>query len=201
MCLSTMAGNLQLYLPPWVRARGLAIYAIALFSGQALGSVALGWLVHQVGLPWTLWAAAATLAMGSLLARWLPFVSLDGVDRTPTNYRHEPVLVVPAKEISGEVVVAVEYWVDPEDEHQFRVGMRAVRRIRMRTGATRWRLLRDAEAHRRYVEEYTVATWDEHELQLHKRLVASDQVSESVVTGLSDPPPRVIHLFRVGLGG
>jgi hypothetical protein len=71
----------------------------------------------------------------------------------------------------------------------------------MRTGATRWRLLRDAEAHRRYVEEYTVATWGEHELQLHKRLVASDNVSESVVTSLSDPPPRVIHLFRIGLGG
>jgi hypothetical protein len=104
-------------------------------------------------------------------------------------------------EISGEVVVAVEYWVAPEDEHRFRVGMQAVRRVRMRTGATRWRLLRDAEADRRYVEEYTVATWDEHELQLHKRLVASDQVSESIVTGLSDPPPRVIHLFRVGLGG
>jgi predicted MFS family arabinose efflux permease len=201
MCLSTMAGNLQFYLPAWVRARGLAIYAIALFSGQAFGSVALGWLVDQVGLPSTLWIAAAVLLLGAPLARWLPFVQLDDVDRTPTVYWHEPVLVIPTEEMGGEVVIAVEYWVDPADEQQFRVGMRAVRRVRMRTGATRWRLLRDAEAHRRYVEEYTVATWDEHELQLHKRLVASDNVSELVVTSLSDPPPRVIHLFRIGLDG
>ncbi|GAB3079827.1 MFS transporter [Intrasporangium mesophilum] len=201
ICLSTMAGNLQIYLPAWVRARGLAIYAIALFSGQAAGSVVLGVLVDEIGLPRTLWVAAAFLLLGVSLTRWVPFVQLDDVDRTPTAYWHEPVLVVPTEEIGGEVVVAVEYWVDPADEQQFRAGMRAVRRVRMRTGATRWRLLRDAEAHRRYVEEFTVSSWDEHERQLHQRLVASDTISESVVTALSDPPPRVIHLFRIGLGG
>ena len=97
-------------------------------------------------------------------------------------------------------MVAVEYWVDLEDAPAFRDSMRGLRRTRMRTGATTWRLLRDAEAPRRYIEEYTVATWAEHELQLRKRLVASDQLLESAVAVFSDPPPRVIHLFRIGPG-
>ena len=40
--LSTMNASLQLFLPEWVRARGLSVYLTVLFGSQAVGAVALG---------------------------------------------------------------------------------------------------------------------------------------------------------------
>ena len=196
-CLSTMAGAIQLYLPAWVRARGLAVYSVALFSGQTLGSVALGLLVEQVGLGPTLWVAAGTLALGAPLARWWPLVDVRGLDRRPAAYWPEPATVLDPDDLGGEVVVMVTYLLDDAHLDRFQEVMARVRRIRLRTGATSWRLLRDAETPRRYIEEYAVATWDEHARQRASRLVASDQQTEHEVARLCDGPPRVVRHLRL----
>ena len=65
----------------------------------------------------------------------------------------------------------------------------------MRTGAIRWELYRDGATPNRFVEAYTVLSWEDHLLQHHGRLTGADAAIEEQVDQLSDPPPQVAHLF------
>lgn len=47
--------------------------------------------------------------------------------------------------------------------------MRALRLSRLRTGAIRWELYRDGATPNRFVEAYTVLSWEEHLRQHHGR--------------------------------
>ena len=62
--LATMNGSLQVFLPGWVRARGLSIYQMVFAGGQALASLAWGLLASWIGVPAALLIAAAMMAIG-----------------------------------------------------------------------------------------------------------------------------------------
>ena len=47
----------------------------------------------------------------------------------------------------------------------------------------------------RFVEVFSVASWDEHLRQHDGRLTAADRDAEDAVGALSDPPPRAEHLL------
>ncbi len=194
---AAMSGAMQVYLPAWVRARGLALFSVALFGGQAIGSLVVGWAAHSFGLDVAFAGAAVVMAAGATFALWLPLKELQDIDRTPTAHWPEPVLVVDPDELGGEVAVSISYWIDPEDEAEFSALMEHVRRTRLRTGGNSWRLLKDGEIPRRFVEEYSVGSWQEHEYQHHWRLVASDKEWEDKASALSDPPREIQHLFRL----
>jgi predicted MFS family arabinose efflux permease len=198
LCLSTMAASMQLYLPAWVRARGLATYWMAMYGGQAVGSVLLGAVAQRWGLGTAFFVSALLLALGATMPFWLPLRQLDGIDRSPSIHWPEPQLVVDVEEIDGEVVVQVVYWVDQDVEEAFLTRMVAVRRARLRTGGTGWRLLKDAEIPRRFVEEYSVGSWDEHEYQHKHRMVVSDREQELDAAALSSPAPHIRRLYRFG---
>src|SRR6267143_325058 len=100
-----MAASMQLYLPAWVRTRGLATYWLAMFGGQALGSVVVGDGASEWGLGGAYFASAAALVLGATMARWLPVSQLDHIDRTPSTHWPEPNLVVDPVDIGGEVVI------------------------------------------------------------------------------------------------
>jgi len=191
------AGALQVYLPAWVRARGLAIYSMALFGGQAIGSLFVGWMADQFSLTIAFVTCAFLMAAGATMAWWLPLKELDGIDRTPIQTWLEPELVVDPGEASGSVQVRITYWIAPDDEAEFIRLMEPIRRIRLRTGALDWHLLKDGEVERRFVEEFLVGSWDEHRTQHEVRFVASDQEAADRVTALSDPAPNTRHLFEV----
>ncbi len=72
--------------------------------------------------------------------------------------------------------------------------MSQLRRSRMRTGATRWELYGSAEHPDRYVEQFRVATWAEHQRQHDGRLTAADQKVEELALAFSDPPATAEHL-------
>jgi hypothetical protein len=57
--LSTLNASMQLFLPSWVRARGLAYYLMVFQGGQAFGALAWGVLAQHVGLVRAGLAAAA----------------------------------------------------------------------------------------------------------------------------------------------
>lgn len=193
------AGALQVYLPAWVRARGLAVFSFALFGGQAIGSVLVGWSADAFGLTATFLAAGIVMGAGVTTVWWLPLKELDGIDRTPIQYWPEPQLIVDPGEVGGQVLVSITYWIDPQDEGDFLSCMGPVRRIRLRTGALDWTLLKDGEVERRFVEQFSVRSWDDHRIQHRVRLVASDQELENRVIALSEPAPEVRHLFQVNV--
>lgn len=194
--LAAIGGAVQVYLPAWVRARGLALMSLSQFGGQAIGSVIVGFVADFFGLTAAFVGSAVVMFVGASLTLWLPIHELEHVDRTPTQHWPEPDLIVDPGDFGGEVTVLIEYWIKAEDEEQFLWLMEHIRRTRLRTGGIDWRLMKDGEVANRYVEEYSVASWEEHEVQHHSRLVASDQEIEDQVEALSDPPRRVQHLFR-----
>ena len=197
--LASMAGAMQIYLPAWVRARGLATYSVALFGGQAVGALIIGRVNDEYGLHASFLFASIVMAIGSTQALWRPLKELDDIDRSPALYWPEPELVIdPAR--TAEVNVSITYWIDESDEPAFFDAMEHVRRTRLRTGGYQWGLYRDGETPRRFVETYSVSSWEEHEHQHAHRLVQSDRVVEERVIALSNPPREIKHLFREELG-
>jgi quinol monooxygenase YgiN len=93
------------------------------------------------------------------------------------------------------VLVTNTYTVAANVEEKFLEAMRALRLSRLQTGAIRWELYRDGAAPNRFVEAYTVPSWEEHLRQHHGRLTGADVAIEQEADRLSDPPPQVAHFF------
>lgn len=198
--LSSVNATLQLFLPAWVRARGLSVYQIVLFGAQAVGAVIWGVLAGPFGLATTFLIAAAIMLAGGLTVRRWPLFETAGVNRGREVYWPEPQLAVAPERESGPVVVTTTYTVQPENEQAFFQAMTWVRRSRLRTGASQWGLFRDGAAARRYVEFFVVPSWDEHLRQHHDRLTGADRENEERADALSDPPPQTAHFLSVDPG-
>ena len=141
--LATMNGTLQVFLPGWVRARGLSIYLMVFAGGQAVAALAWGLLAE-------LHRADADAADRRRAARRRRRQRADlaaprhaGWDRSLAVYWPEPHLVFEPELEDGPVVVIVTHTVAPERAAEFRAAMELVRRTRLRTGAQSWGLYRD----------------------------------------------------------
>lgn len=195
MVLSSVNAAMQLFLPNWVRARGLAVYQMVFAGAQAAGALVWGALSDASGLMIALVAATALMLAGVVTLRWWPMRDTSGLNREPAVFWPEPHLEVDPDELDGPVLVTASYPVSPEREEAFVAAMRDVRRSRLRTGAVRWGLFRDGERPGRFVEVYLVPTWDEHLRQHTGRLTGTDQAFEERARALADGPPEVSHLL------
>jgi MFS family permease len=193
--LSTMNAALQLFLPAWVRARGLSIYLTVFFGSQALGAVAWGAIAVPFGLRATFLIAAAVMAAGAATYRVWQLIDTSALDRSPAAFWPEPQLALAADPDDGPVVVRTVYTIEPDLEEHFLRAMARVRRSRLRTGATQWGLFRDGETPQVFVELFVVVSWDEHTRQHTDRFTADDQAIDDEVKGLSDPVAETSHLI------
>jgi quinol monooxygenase YgiN len=96
---------------------------------------------------------------------------------------------------AGPVLGAVHYTVAPERQPAFLEAMQQLRRSRLRTGGTRWELYRDGEQPNRFVELFSVPSWEEHLRQHAGRSTAMDRAVEEAVLAFSDPPAEADHLL------
>ncbi len=195
--LSTVNAELQLFLPAWVRARGLSVYQMVLFGAQGFGALMWGFIAAPIGIVPTFLIAAGVMLAGVATMRVWPLIDTTGMDRRTVQYWAEPSLAVDA-DPENPVVVQTSYTVTPEKEDPFLKAMTNVRLSRLRTGATQWGLFRDGEAPHRFVELYAVPSWAEHLRQHADRLTATDQVYEEEAEAFSDPP-ETSHLIAVDL--
>ena len=192
---STLQAELQLMLPAWVRARGVAVYMVTFTGAQTGGALLWGVVANRLGLrPAILAAAVAVLA--AALAGLLRRVPETGhLDPQPAVYWTDPRLAFDPQPDTGPVLIAVHFTVAPERQHDFLTSMEELRRSRRRTGATRWELYRDGEHPERFVEVFRVPTWEEHLRQHEGRLTASDRTIEEAALAFSDPPAWADHLL------
>lgn len=195
--LSDINAALQLFLPAWVRARGLSVYQMVLFGAQAFGAVLWGAIADPFGVVPAFLIAAGSLLVGLATIKWWPLIDTSGMDRRTVVYWPEPELVLDAKPESGPVVVEVVYTIATEKEEAFLEAMTRLRLSRLRTGATEWGLYRDGESAHKFVELFVVPSWDEHLRQHRDRLTGTDRTFEEQATALSDPPPETSHLIAV----
>ena len=195
--LSDINAELQLFLPAWVRARGLSVYLMVLFGAQGVGALVWGAIAEPFGVRGAFLIAAAVMVAGLATIRFWPFLDTAGMERRTMAYWPEPHLAFDAKLDSGPVVVRSTYTIAAEKEQSFLEAMTHLRQSRLRTGATQWGLFRDGEVAHRFVELYVVPSWDEHLRQHRYRITGTDHEFEERADMLSDPPPEVSHLIAV----
>jgi MFS family permease/quinol monooxygenase YgiN len=195
--LASLNATMQLFLPGWVRARGLSTYQVVFVGGQGLAALGWGLLAQRFGLVAAFLAAAALMLAGAVTLRWWPLRNVEGLDRGTAVYWPEPHLDFEPEPDDGPVLVTVAYRVEPEREQRFLDAMEAVRRSRQRTGASRWDLYRDGADRHRFVETFVVRSWAEHLRQHGERLTGSDQALEERANALAEGEPEVQHLFSV----
>ena len=193
--ISTLNAELQLFLPVWVRARGLAIYMVTFTGSMSVGALVWGVVAEVVGLQVTFFAAAVLMIVGVVVGVFRRLPETGHLDPELAVYWPEARLAFDPEPDSGPVLVTVEYTVSPEREADFLGAMDHLRQSRRRTGATRWELYRDGDRPDRFVEQFSVPSWEEHLRQHAGRLTASDQEVEETALAFSDPPARAEHLF------
>jgi len=170
---NTLTVAAQLSLPDWVRARGMALYQMALMGSAALGAAFWGQVAGWWSVKGSL-AVAAVTGVVAVLALSRRKIGADGaVDLTPARLLNEP---VPAFEIDhdkGPVLATIEYQIDPARATEFRAVMRESRANRLQKGALSWGLFHDVSQPGRYLEYFLDESWADH-LRRFDRMTSAD---------------------------
>ena len=187
---NSLAVSAQMALPDWVRARGMSMYQMALMGSSATGAAVWGQTAQYSSLQLSLLISAGSGVVMMLLVQRLAQDRSVLEDLTPSSIGKVPKILEPAG--SGNVVVTIEYLIDPERSHDFRRLMRVSRRSRLRQGALSWDLLHDLNVPGRYVEYIVDQSWTEH-LRRFDRVTADDVAVRERKLGFhtADEPPVV----------
>jgi quinol monooxygenase YgiN len=142
----------------------------------------------------TLITVAVALALGPLAGLRFPFQSIPPADLLPSGDWPAPGAIDDAAEPAGPVAVTITYRPRPGSRDDLLAALRDARFSRRRTGATAWRLWQDAADADRIQEQYTVASWEEHQRQ-HERVTRRDADRYARIRSMTDPdsPPVVTH--------
>ncbi|MBX3600796.1 MAG: MFS transporter [Rubrivivax sp.] len=165
---NSLTVSAQTALPDWVRARGMALYQMALMGGAAAGSVVWGQVAALLDVRGAV-LCAALFGLAVLVAtRKLTVEGGVEPDFTPLPVRNVPEPTVPVGPHDGPVMVTIEYQIDPSRADAFSEVMQRTRRARLRQGALSWGLFRDVAVPGRYVEYFVDETWLEHRRRLER---------------------------------
>jgi predicted MFS family arabinose efflux permease len=196
--VSTIISELQLFLPGWVRARAIAIYLMVFLGSQAVASPIWGLVTQQLGLPTAILSAALLVLVSAGCGLVLRVPESQHLDRAPLAYWGVASLALVPEPDAGPIVVSIEYEVEPAQEGEFLTAMESMRRSRLRSGASRWDLYRVGESPSRFLEQFQVPSWQEHERQHDGRLTADDRAIEDAVHAHIVGTPRTQHLLPPG---
>jgi MFS family permease len=195
--LANVNAQLEVFLPGWVRARGLCAYLIVVFGGQAVAAIGWGLLARQFGLRWTFLAAAVVLSAGVLtFGRW-PLHDTRQMCQEPAVYWPEPHLMLDPDPSAGPVMVTLTYTVRPERQAAFIAAMAPLRGSRQRSGASMFWFFQVGETPDRFVEASLLPSWDEHLRQHFGRQTEADREQQEEAFALADGPPEIKHLLPV----
>ena len=172
----------------------MGFYLVVFQGGNAIGSAVLGVLAEATSVTATLAIAAGGLVVGPLFALRYRFRRIPPEELVPVA-TWPPPSVEATSTAAGPVMVSITYMLRPDADHEaFVRALRGFRYARRRTGAVSWRMWADAADPDRYVEQFVVGSWDEHERQ-HERVSLRDQQRLQEIWALTDPasPPVVTH--------
>jgi MFS family permease len=192
--LSNVNAALQLFLPRWVRARGLSVYQMVLFGAQAAGAAIWGVVADVAGLVPAFLISAVVMAAGAATLWFWPFRPTGDMDRSMVRWPEAQPLVSPDRD-GGPVLVRTAYTIAPDMELRFRQAMARLRQSRLRTGALDWALYQDARNPREFIELFSVPSWEEHLRQHQERQTATDLRYRDDAAALSDPRPQTAHFL------
>jgi MFS family permease len=193
LVLSSANTAAQLALPMWVRARGLGIYLLVFSGAMAAGSFLAGKLAEHYGLQFALSCSAAGVLAVAVMSVFFPLMDETAApDLTAHAWSEAP--QVQGQE-RGPVIVFLRYPLRKDtDLEAARKAVRALAQIRLRDGATGWRLYEDADDPTVLVEVFMVNSWDEHLRQHRRGTVADRQALSHAEEACGGGTPEVVHL-------
>jgi MFS family permease len=192
---NSLAVSAQMAMPDWVRARGMAIYQVALMGGAAIGSLLWGQAAAWIGVRGAVLAAAAFGLVVVLATRRLSVEGKVDPDFSPAATRS---IEDPAFEIGpdqGPVMVTLEYQIDPARADAFAEIMQRTRRARLRQGALSWGLFRDVTQPGRYVEYFVDENWVEHLRRLERFTAFDADLREQRLAFHRGPEPPLLRRY------
>ncbi len=197
--MSTINVSVQLAVPAWVQARALGTYLMTFQGGMALGSILWGFIAEHTSTP----IALASAAGGMLVT--LPFVRrfriLQGPppDLTPYKWKRPAPQLIPIPGVDeeptdGPVRVSIDYRIPTENYAEFTHAIHELRSVRLRDGALRWGIYRDAADPEHLNETFLMESWLDY-LRSRERHTAADHEIHDRVRALhkDDAPPKTSH--------
>jgi len=203
---STFNIAVQFLAPPWVQARLLGTYQMTFQAGMAIGSAFWGALAERTTTPIALTCAAVCLIAGWPLARRHRILhgaagDLSSAMQSYSLNRAAPTVVIELEPEDGPIMISVDYTIDPADADAFAKAIHDLRAIRLRDGAMRWGLFRDAANPAHYVETFLVESWAEY-LRQRERLTMRDLAARERVYSFQrgEIPPPVSRMIYTPTG-
>ncbi len=187
---NSLSVSAQLALPDWVRARGMSIYQMAIMGASALGAAMWGQIATVSSVQLSLLTAAASGVLTMWLAqRWVVDRDIEE-DLTPSKELKAPVAKAPPA--TGQVLVTIDYHIDPQQDTEFCALMQISRRSRLRQGALKWELVRDIGDPGHFIEHIVDESWTDH-LRRFDRVTADDVAlrERKLAFHTGDAPPVV----------
>jgi MFS family permease len=201
--MASLNVSVQVSVPAWVQARALGTYMMTFQGGLALGSIVWGFIAEHSTTPIALMSAAAGLAVT------FPFVNRFHVlrggvpDTTPHQYKRAAPELVPFPEaadesgdpaLAGPVRISVDYRIPIESYAEFTRLIHQLRGVRLRDGALRWGIYRDATDPEHLNETFIMESWLDY-LRARERVTAADEVIRKRVIALHEgpEPPRTSY--------
>ncbi len=207
--MSSINTSVQLSVPPWITARALGMYMMTFQGAMALGSILWGFIAEHSQPNIALAASAAGLALSLPIVHRFKILQGPIPDFSPYQFkRPAPQLVgVPSQSASsidvgfaepdlneGPVRISIEYRIPIDRYADFTHAIHDLRGVRLRDGAFRWAVYRDANDPTHLNETFLMESWLDY-LRSRERTTAADTAIRDRVYALhNDPnPPRVSH--------
>jgi hypothetical protein len=193
--LTGLNATTQMMAPDWVRGRAMSLYTLSFVGIYPLGSILAGALADSFGTRSAYVGLSSTVVVLGLLAGRMPIPILSEVEAPEFSAEQINPHIDTAE--GGPVMVLNTWVVDQADTERFLEVMNQVRLVRLRTGAYRWRLYRNATDPQRLTEIFLTVSWEAH-LNQHRRIDdASRRLIEKARAFDRDGGPITRHLVAV----
>ncbi|MDB6052118.1 MAG: putative major facilitator superfamily transporter [Pseudomonas sp.] len=187
---------IQSSVPPWIRARAVAIYMLVFQGALAIGGALWGAVASHIGSRQALVIASVGVALSMLVMWRYPARLGDDAEVTPSDIGLPAVSFPELNFREGPVAVQIAYEIRQEAREEFLRQIGGVGIQRRRDGASFWRIYRELNHPDCYLERFIVDSWTDY-LRHQRRTTLADQLAESKVRALhcGDNPPVVSHFI------
>lgn len=185
--------------PKWIGARVLAVYLLILNGGLAVGSVIWGIIANTFGIPITLSVASLVLGATIIASKRYSITLLDDLDFTPVSdhWSLPPDLPVDLSQNDSQVLITIDYKIDPKLSEEFEQSVRELGRILKSEGMAYWELFQDTADIGHYIEIRIADTWTDH-MRQHERVTKNVKVMEDRIRVLIKDGPQPIISHYIG---
>jgi MFS family permease len=190
--MATLNTSVQLAVPAWVQARALGTYIMTFQGGLALGSILWGYIAQQATTPIALASAAAGLLITLPIVHRYKILQGAPPDHTPYQWKRpapEPTAANGEDSVltEGPVRISVEYVVPIDRYAEFTHAIHQLRGVRLRDGAMRWGIYRDAIDPTHLNETFLMESWLDY-LRSRERVTLADREIQNLVYALHHNP-------------